>query len=176
MTQADAARFLDFLQYAYPIILLAFFLLAFTVRSIATSSSANSNGDEPVYGPGGKPLPLSKKAKKASKRDPGPELSRPRKLVFEWLSVAACLTFVANAINVIVHALYARKQGWWCGQAVVVSAQIRLPKLSSFFFDQPPFHRSTQSVRSSCTRCFSSRWSTPAHRQLRLNWPRGSSP
>jgi len=126
MTQADAAKFLDFLQYAYPIILLAFFLLAFTVRSIATSSSANSKADEPIYGPGGKPLPLSKKAKKSSKSDPGPKLSRPRKLVFEWLSVAACLTFVANAINVIVHALYARRHGWWCGQAPVVSAQFGL--------------------------------------------------
>lgn len=124
MTQADAAKFLDFLQYAYPIILLAFFLLAFTVRSIATSSSTNSNGDEPAHGPGGKPLPLSKKAKKASTRDPGPELSRARKLVFEWLSVAACLTFVANTVNVIVHALYDRKRGWWCGQAVVVSVRV----------------------------------------------------
>ena len=122
-TQADAAKFLDFLQDAYPIILLAFFLVAFTVRSIATSSTTNSNGDEPAYGPGGKPLPESKKAKKAHKPDPGPELSRPRKLVFEWLSVAACLTFVADTINVIVHALYDRKQGWWCGQATVVSGQ-----------------------------------------------------
>ena len=138
MTRAGVGNFLDFLQYAYPIILLAFFLLAFTVRSIATSSSSNSNGDEPVYGPGGKPLPLSKKAKKAAKRDPGPDLPRSRKVVFEWLSVAACLTFVADAINVVVHALYERKQGWWCGQAAVVSGQIRLMK--SFFNVGPRNH------------------------------------
>ena len=171
MTKADAVEFLEFVQYAYPIILLAFFLLAFTARSIATSSSASSKADEPIYGPGGKPLPASKKAKKASKCDPGPDLSRPRKLVFEWLSVVACLTFVANAINVIVHALYARKQGWWCGQAAVVSFSVW--PLKHVAADR---HRSTPSVRSSCTRYFSSHWSTPPHRPLRLSWRHGSSP
>ncbi|KAG9552746.1 hypothetical protein KCU97_g19394, partial [Aureobasidium melanogenum] len=44
----------------------------------------------------------------------------PRKLLFEWLSLAATLTLAGNAVTVVVHALYARKEEWWCGQATVV--------------------------------------------------------
>jgi len=128
MTHLDAAGALDVLQYAYPIILLAFFLLVFTVRSIASSTDSNTNdAEQPLFGPGGKPLPTSKKAKLHSSLNDHSEISRSRKLVFEWLSVIACLTWVANAVNVIIHALYSRKQGWWCGQSAVVSSCFPTP-------------------------------------------------
>jgi hypothetical protein len=122
MGHLEAGGLLNVLQYAYPLILLFFFLFAFTLRSIAISSATDS--DEPahtVYGPGGKPLP-PRKAKKAALCDTTTEISRPRKLVFQWLSVFACCTWIGNAAAVIIHALYSRKDGWWCGQAAVVSA------------------------------------------------------
>ena len=50
---------LTFLQYAYPLFMLVFFLAAFTIRSIA-ATRANSNIAKPTTtGPGGKPLPAT---------------------------------------------------------------------------------------------------------------------
>jgi hypothetical protein len=108
------------LQYAYPIVMLLFFLVAFTARSIISSNS-NSNVSKPTtLGPGGKPLPATDPTRNFVKRQIDNDVTRSQKLVFGWLSVAAAGTFVGNAINVIVHALYARKDQWWCGQAQVV--------------------------------------------------------
>lgn len=125
MTHADAGVVLNVLQYAYPLTLLFFFLLAFTARSIANSSASNSSDSEqPLFGPGGKPLPTNKKAKRSRSFDTGAEISRSRKLVFEWLSAFACFTWIANTAEVIVHAVINRKQHWWCGRSVVVSSYL----------------------------------------------------
>lgn len=111
---------LQILQFAYPIVLLVFFLLAFGVRTIVTADPSDPN-EAPTpkvqYGPGGKPLPVrSHSFKKVVQHD----FSRSRKLVFEWLSVGVCLTLAANAAIVIVHALFDREEQWWCGQAPTV--------------------------------------------------------
>jgi hypothetical protein len=122
MTHPDASSVLEVLQYAYPIALLFLFLVAFTLRSIKSSSPSNDNDSEQlVFGPGGKPLPKTKKPKRHGSLDGGAEISRSQKSVFEWLSAAACLTWIANAANVIIHAIYSREEGWWCGQSTVVS-------------------------------------------------------
>ena len=111
-------------QYAYPVILLFFFLFVFTFRSIILSNS--SKDSEPLssqptqYGPGGKPLPRKTRRPEDQETDIPLDFSRSRKLLFNWLSVAACASFVANAVNVIAHALAKRKEGWWCGKEVVV--------------------------------------------------------
>lgn len=111
------------LHYAYPIALLVIFLFAFTVRGVRASSNHNSNPGhdaQPTTGPGGKPLPPSDPNKNAPKPAGKDDVSKTQKRVFEWLSAVAAVTFVANAAVVISHALYARKEGWWCGQHVVV--------------------------------------------------------
>ncbi|GAM85402.1 hypothetical protein ANO11243_034090 [Dothideomycetidae sp. 11243] len=120
-----AQNILTYLHSAYPLILLAFFIAAFTVRSIATSR-AESDADEEVpdpsqLGPGGKPLPRKSPARlrKESQQDVL-DFSRPRKLLFQWLSLGAAMTLVGNAVTVVVHALYARDEDWWCGQAMVI--------------------------------------------------------
>jgi hypothetical protein len=114
----DALRVL---QFAYPITLLFFFIFAFTARSVLTAPPSNATEEQAPkiqYGPGGKPLPIRTDSfKKEVQRD----FSRSRKLVFEWLSVGVCLTWIANAAVVILHALYDRKEQWWCGQATTVS-------------------------------------------------------
>lgn len=116
---------LKYLHFAYPLILIAFFITTFTAHSIFAANSATIDDDTRAdghhTGPGGKPLP--KKAPGAN--GPGSnksvlDFSRPRKLLFEWLALGAALSFVGNAITVVVHALYAREEQWWCGQAVVV--------------------------------------------------------
>jgi hypothetical protein len=116
-----AQKALRILQFAYPIVLLFFFIFAFTARSVWAATSDNANDEQPPmiqYGPGGKPLPIRANSyRRVVPRD----FSRSRKLVFEWLSAGMCLTWMGNAAVVIVHSLYNRKEQWWCGQAPTVS-------------------------------------------------------
>ncbi|ORY08640.1 hypothetical protein BCR34DRAFT_488466 [Clohesyomyces aquaticus] len=102
--------------------MLFFFLTAFTLRSILAS---NSNSNTPVKsthlrGPGGKPLPATDPLRNFVKKQVTGDVTQSQKRLFEWLSVATALTFVGNSINVIAHSLTARKENWWCGQAVVI--------------------------------------------------------
>ncbi|KAF2708181.1 hypothetical protein K504DRAFT_382379 [Pleomassaria siparia CBS 279.74] len=108
------------MHYSYPIFMLLFFLAVFTARSIVATNS-NTNVFKPTTkGPGGKPLPATDPTRNFVKRQVNDDVTRSQKLVFGWLSIAAASTFVGNAINIIVHALYSRKHGWWCGQATVI--------------------------------------------------------
>lgn len=114
-----AQKILRVLHVAYPIILIILFLGVFTIRSIVTASTDNEFTKDPQQlGPGGKPLP--KKTKKDPAEANALDFSRPRKLLFQWLSVGVIGTILANIVVVIVHALYAREEQWWCGQALVV--------------------------------------------------------
>lgn len=126
-----AQSVLNYLHFAYPLILLAFFLVATTLRSIyaAPNDNTTQDADEPtVLGPGGKPLPKKSMINRTVEHGEL-DFSKPRKLLFEWLSLGAALTFVGNSITVIVHALYAREEEWWCGQAVVVSPKTTTPQV-----------------------------------------------
>lgn len=122
-------RLLRVVHYAYPIILLAFFLAAFTIRSILvarkkTIASPEQPSDQ--TGPGGKPLPKKVRRNEDKSLAVALDFSKSRKMLFIWLSVATAATFIAQAANVIVHALVDREEGWWCGKATVV----RLPPLA----------------------------------------------
>ncbi|KAH0269900.1 putative ABC transporter, partial [Aureobasidium melanogenum] len=121
VAEHKAQRLLSIVHFAYPIVLLFFFLTTFTIRSILTarSDAPDDSKSEPQLGPGGKPLP-KKKAPVDNSKNTFLDFSRPRKLLFQWLSLAATLTLAGNAVTVVVHALYARKEEWWCGQATVV--------------------------------------------------------
>jgi len=123
---ATAQRLLNVTQYAYPMVLLVTFLVAFTTRSILVARKVDKISEEPqesCAGPGGKSLPprQSKSADKDKGGDFDFSKSRTRRLLFSWLSVIVCATFVASAADIIVHALVKREEGWWCGQAPVVS-------------------------------------------------------
>jgi len=139
VSNRTARGVLLYLHYAYPIVLLVFFLAALTTHSILTAPNRNANGvSATLTGPGGKPLPKTKpQAKDNNKNGLKHDLPRSQRLVFEWISLAATLTFVANAIDVIVHALYNRKEGWWCGQSVVVSSSSAINLVQKY----PDVHR-----------------------------------
>ena len=119
-----AQDILTYTHFTYPLILLAWFIAIFTYESIAssgnTTTAAADTPGSPLLGPGGKPLP--DRSNKASKPDQNHllDFSRPRKLLFIWLSVAALFTFFGNGLVTIIHALYGRNEEWWCGQAYVV--------------------------------------------------------
>jgi hypothetical protein len=108
------------LQYAYPIVMLVFFLAAFTFRSIA-ASNANANVAKPTTtGPGGKPLPATDPLRNFVKKTINDDVTQTQKRVFEWLSLATACTFVGNSVITIAHALVEKEQHWWAGKAVVV--------------------------------------------------------
>lgn len=114
-------------QYAYPIVLLFFFLAAFTARSIRASNS-NANITKPTTtGPGGKPLPATDPTRNFVKKKARDDVTHSQKRLFNCLSVIAALTFVANSVLVIAHAIIERKERWWSGSHVVVCLSKRLP-------------------------------------------------
>lgn len=108
------------LQYAYPILMLVFFLAAFTIRSIAASKT-NSNIAKPTTtGPGGKPLPATDPTRNFVKRTAHDDVTQTQKRLFEWVSLATAFTFVGNSVVVVAHALVEKQEHWWAGKAVVV--------------------------------------------------------
>lgn len=114
----NAQDLLQFLHFSSPIILIVFFLIAFTAHSVATASTdTTTKTTQGQTGPGGKPLPSPKKR---SKEKETLDFSPARKLLFNWLSVGTTATFVGNAVVVISHALVDREDNWWCGEAVAV--------------------------------------------------------
>lgn len=117
-----AEDILLYIHYASPVLLLAFFLVAFTAQSIATASKDSTVAVSPDQtGPGGKPLPKGKgPGARAQEGQQFLDFSPARKLLFDWISAGAILTFVANAAAVIAHVLVDRKDNWWCGQHVAV--------------------------------------------------------
>lgn len=117
-------RIVTVLQYAYPALLLFFFLAAFTARGILSSS--NSNITKPTTtGPGGKPLPATDPTRNFVKKTVRDDVTLTQKLVFNWLSVLAAATFVGNAALVIAHAVLYRHEQWWSGKQVVVRPAVR---------------------------------------------------
>ncbi|KAL6704430.1 ATP-binding cassette-type vacuolar membrane transporter Hmt1 [Coniothyrium glycines] len=108
------------IQYAYPIVMLFFFLAAFTLRSIAASKS-NSNIAQPTTtGPGGKPLPATDPTRNFVKKTAHDHVTQTQKRLFEWVSLATALTFLGSSAIIIMHALINKDEGYWAGKATVI--------------------------------------------------------
>lgn len=160
----------EVLRYASPIVLLFYFLFAFSAQSIAASKSTEAQKLDVQYGPQGKPLPIrSKSFKKVLPRDFSPN----RKLLFEWLTAAVCFTFFCNAVIVIWHALYNRRDHWWAGKAVTASIsflELQKGQMSNMYL------RSMLSGLSFPTRSSSFLLWTPYHHPQTHNFQHGVSP
>ncbi|KAI7097876.1 putative ABC transporter [Hortaea werneckii] len=115
-----AQDILTYVQIAYPIVLICLYIITFTIRSITTARNDDQDNLEPEQlGPGGKPLP--QKSKKKEPAIPNDfDFSRPRKLLFEWLSLGVLGSIGGNIAVVIVHAIVGREEHWWCGQSPTI--------------------------------------------------------
>lgn len=122
--QDTIATLLAAVYYFSPIVLLGFFLVAFTIRSVRASATPfveELNGpavSEILLGPGGKPLPQRKLTGLQRRRDKANDFPLSQKLVFQWLSIGATSTFLCSAAAVITHVL--NEHQWWCGDQLVV--------------------------------------------------------
>jgi hypothetical protein len=113
---------LDLVHFNYAWVLFVVFLVAFVANSILSAERSSELKGPILLGPGGKPLPRSAARKSKEERDKKKKLkdfSPGRKLLFLYLSAGLLATFVANGVNIVVHAL--TKENWWCGKATAVS-------------------------------------------------------
>lgn len=143
-----ALELLEYLRTSYPIFLLILFVVAF-VASTTIAAKKASKHESQYFGPGGRPLPQRTRSVPAYKSQ---EFSRNVKRVFNLLSAAILLTFLADATIYIVHVMTARSENWWRGQPFVVRS-IQMVWCCSTAVDT--YYRFTSSARSSSTQCCS---------------------
>ncbi|KAK0251901.1 ATP-binding cassette-type vacuolar membrane transporter Hmt1 [Friedmanniomyces endolithicus] len=121
VSNPTALLILHYLQVISPILLLALYVITFTVHSIVTARDDDDPTTAPEQlGPGGKPLPKKNIDKKGPRLAEAYDFSKPRKLLFEWVSLGVLATLAGNITVVIVHALVERGERWWCGQAPTI--------------------------------------------------------
>lgn len=112
-------------QYAYPAVLLIAFLVIGCTASIIKALPSRNVDDTSTKGPGGKPLPISKRKREEGEEDEESEHhSSWSKGYFQYATIFATMTFFAMGTNVAIRALYHRNaagdHGWWCGQPKTV--------------------------------------------------------
>jgi hypothetical protein len=115
-----AERIIHYTQFIYPIILLLVFVVGFAIHGVITAGNDPTSPPPPnVTGPGGKPLPTRRPSR--TKVPQKENVNVVKRLLFIWIGFGLVATFIGNAINIVVHALVKRRDGWWCGEATAVS-------------------------------------------------------
>lgn len=117
-----ALELLEYLRTCYPIFLLVLFCVAFVANTMVTARKATRD-DSQRTGPGGRPLPKRSRSEGTFRKTQS--FSRTVKRLFNWLSVAVLVTFLADAAICVVHVMVARSEHWWRGQSMVVRLACR---------------------------------------------------
>lgn len=115
------------MMLCYPAILLVTFIVSAASHSIITSKGEEVLVETKATGPGGKPLPVTKKLKKSHRNHPLFEvyIGIWSRRMFQGLTGLLVFTFVSEAASVIVHA-WDSEEGWWCGEERIVRSPIIL--------------------------------------------------
>ena len=115
---------LIYLDYAYPVVLLLFFLTVFLGHSVLSAPKEDGEPHEDKLGPGGRPLPRNKKPRPREAFDFTPR----QKVLFNWLSAVLVTSFAADAVLTVAHVIVKRKENWWCGQHAAVRSMRASPR------------------------------------------------
>ncbi|KAI1085685.1 hypothetical protein F5B20DRAFT_12784 [Whalleya microplaca] len=120
-----AERVRDITQYLYPDLLLLLFIAVGATYSIYTAMRGEDVVVPTARGPGGKPLPVTKRRRSQDDDSPDPdEHSTITRRFFQYSMAAATSTFVAAGAAIAARALIHRsaegEHGWWCGQPKTV--------------------------------------------------------
>ncbi|KAI0128600.1 hypothetical protein BJ170DRAFT_579959 [Xylariales sp. AK1849] len=111
-------------QYAYPAILLLAFIVVGATDSILKAIRKEDVVLPTVKGPGGKPLPVTKRKRESEEQEQDERHSPTSKTFFRCCMMAATFTFFCAGANIAVRALYHRSasgdHGWWCGEPKTV--------------------------------------------------------
>lgn len=121
--------FRNVLQYTYPAVLLFVFIVVGATDSIVTALRKTVFQPATVTGPGGKPLPVTKRKREDHDENNNEYHSPACKNFFRCCMMLATFTFFCAGANVAVRALYNRTasggHGWWCGEPKTVSTTTR---------------------------------------------------
>ncbi|KAI0802583.1 ABC transporter-like protein [Xylaria sp. FL0064] len=112
-------------QYVYPGLLLLILMLFGALYSIYTARNQGDVIVPTVTGPGGRPLPVTKKrAAGDSSQDSNERFSPATRRTFQWMYTAVTFTFVGQGAAIAARALLERtthgNNAWWCGEAKTV--------------------------------------------------------
>ncbi|KAK1781775.1 hypothetical protein QBC45DRAFT_39734 [Copromyces sp. CBS 386.78] len=113
-------------QLCYPVVLLFAFIISAGIHSIVTSKTEEEVVAPTVKGPGGKPLPFTKRRREHhDTQAPFVHNGDVAKTVFRYLSAGLVLSFVANGAAIALRALSARGVkgevgDWWCDEQRIV--------------------------------------------------------
>ncbi|KAK4157101.1 ABC transporter-like protein [Chaetomidium leptoderma] len=120
---STAQSVLRMAQLLYPVILLLTFIISAGVHTIVTSKTEEELVVPTVKGPGGKPLPITKRKREqeASEADDVGEGGGFAWCVFLYLTGATIMSFVANGVTIAVRAMKSSRDAghdnaWWCGE------------------------------------------------------------
>jgi hypothetical protein len=114
-------------QLCYPVVLLFAFIISAGIHSIVTSKTEEEVVAPTVKGPGGKPLPFTKRRREHhDTQAPFVHNGDVAKTVFQYLSAGLVLSFIANGAAIALRALSARGVkgevgDWWCDEQRIVS-------------------------------------------------------
>lgn len=126
-------RVLHRVQYLYALILLVTFVGCAAWYSIVNAKKEEDIVQPTVKGPGGKPLPITKRKKRTDgERKIGPRFGRTAKNVFRYIAGIVFLSYVASGAFMFNHAFYHEnpyrwsKEGLpWAGEWSVVCCNFR---------------------------------------------------
>lgn len=102
-------------QYLYSLVLLVVFISCAAWYSIYNAKKNGELGQQPnLKGPGGKPLPTTKrKIKEDAERKIGPKFGPVAKNVFRYLATVVFLCYVATGASMFIHAFWHEDPNKW---------------------------------------------------------------
>lgn len=121
-------RILNISKQAYPAIVLGVFLVGFIIYGIR---HAPDEGDSvavgALRGPGGRPLPYRRKSANLLKEAAAiRDFSPVAKFIFRLGQIGVILTFIVDAVLILLQVLMYRKDEWWPGQSAIVRKSTHL--------------------------------------------------
>ncbi|KAK4146177.1 ABC transporter-like protein [Dichotomopilus funicola] len=126
-SSSSAQSVLQMAQVLYPVVLLLTFIISAGIHTIVTSKTEEELATPTVTGPGGKPLPITKRRRRhqASQIDDDANTRGFAWSVFLYLTAAIIVSFVANGAAAAVHAMKSSRDAgfthvWWCGEQRIV--------------------------------------------------------
>ncbi|KAI2626509.1 hypothetical protein GGR54DRAFT_473782 [Hypoxylon sp. NC1633] len=121
---SPAERARDITQYLYPDLLLLAFIVIGATHSVYTAMRKEDVVVPTVRGPGGKPLPVTKRRRSDDDASDSAEFSPLARTFFQYSMVIVTLTFLAAggaiAARALIHRSADGEHGWWCGEPKTV--------------------------------------------------------
>jgi hypothetical protein len=114
---------LEWAEVVYPVLMCLGFIAAAAGCSVYESRSEEEINGTAIKGPDGHILPVARKHGNHM-ADEALSMSPAARSVFRYINAAVVLTFIANGVAVVTHAmkdhLAGDEQRWWCEQSRLV--------------------------------------------------------